>query len=275
VPEVLKNIYYECGKNSGWDAAMPERPQRLGFASRQKIPHLFQLEPHHGRCAIVGAAPTIDNHLEELKNYKDDAQLKMIMSLNGSHGWLVRNGIIPNLHVFFEIDEEVPEEICKGPLTNETYYYACSHCSKRLFNRLKGYHRVLWHAHDDDPDYQGLIHKLFPGEFMVSGGFVTFFRSINIARILGFRQFDIYACDCSYETNSHFEGYLEKNVETEMIVAAGTKENHRIFKTSPSLSFLAHEFMRFCNVTTNIKIRVHGDGMLKHLHQMEYPDQYN
>ena len=98
---------------------------------------------------------------------------------------------------------------------------------------------------------------------------------MNIALILGFRHFEIFGCDCSFETNSHIDGYPTVAKEPEMKVAAGTKNDYRMFKTNPSLSFLAKEFMEFCKVhQAGLRIKVHGDGMLRHLHQTEYPEQY-
>jgi hypothetical protein len=153
----------------------------------------------------------------------------------------------------------------------------CSHCNQSVFRQLENYHRVLWHCFDEPPEYQALIAKLFPGEFMVGGGFVTFFRAINIASILGYRNFHLYGCDCSFDgNNTHLDGYHNMNKEVRLIVAAGTVDNHRVFHTTPSLSFLASEVIRFCDTNQRgLHLKVHGDGLLRHLHQMEYPEVYS
>jgi|SRR5882672_1649018 len=271
----LKKMYYASSTTEKWNNILQERQSRLEYAARLKIPHLIELEPHKGRCAIVGAAPSIKNHIEEIKAIKNE-ELGLVISLNGAHSFLVSSDIPPNIHILFEIDVDSPEISCGSPAHRSVYYYICSHCSQRLFMRLRNYHRVLWHCFDEPPDYQALVAHLFPNEFMVGGGFVTFFRALNIATILGYRTFEMYGCDCSFEGElSHFEGYHTKDKETILTVAAGTEEKYRIFKTKPSLSFLASEFIRYCDTNQRgLSIRVHGDSLMRHLHMMEFPEQY-
>jgi Protein of unknown function DUF115 len=269
----LKTIYYDADKTEVWRELIKKRPDYIRYAATLEIPHLFEVPPHDGKCAIVGASPSVKDHLDEIKTFQEN---EMIISLNGAHNWLVKNGVPPRIHVFFEVDVEDVEVSTGGPPHKDTYYYVCSHCPDSIFNQLEGHRRVLWHCFDEPPEYQAMISKLFPGEFMVGGGFVTFFRAVNLAAILGYREFHLYGCDCSFEgDNSHYDGYRTQNVETKLVVAAGTKENYRIFTTNPSLSFLASEVIRFCDTNQRgIKIKVHGDGLLRHLHQMEYPGVY-
>lgn len=270
---VLKEMYYDADKTEIWRQLVAERQGRLEYAATLKIPHIIELEPHPYKCAIVGGAPSIKNHIEELKTYSDS---DITISLNGAHNYLIEHGVTPRIHPLFEIDLKSVEESTGGPPNQNVYYYVCSHCSHSLFRSLKGYPRVLWHCFDEPPEYQALIAKLFPGEFMIGGGFVTFFRAINIASILGYRDIHLYGCDCSFDGDtSHYEGYQTTNSEVKMVVAAGTKENYRVFNTTPSLSFLAREIMRFCDTNQRgIRLTVHGDGLLRHLHQMEYPKIY-
>jgi hypothetical protein len=269
----LKNMYYQEEKPETWRNLIKDRQRRIEFASEQKIIHLQELMPHNGRCAVVGAAPSVKDHLDEISKYTGN---DMIISLNGSHDFLVKNGIAPRIHILFEIDLENVETSTGGPPHKDVYYYICSHCNQSVFKQLEGYRRVLWHCFDEPPEYQSFVLRLFPGEFMVGGGFVTFFRAVNIGSILGFRHFDLFGCDCSFEgEESHYKGYHTKNSETKMVVAAGTKDNYRMFGTTPSLSFLASEIMRFCDTNQRgITLKVHGAGMLRHMHQMEYPELY-
>ncbi len=276
----LKAIHYDADKTEVWRSLIKDRQQRLEYAAKQleyaakqQIIHLTELVPHSGRCAIVGAAPSVKDHVDEIKKFTGE---DMIISLNGAHNFLVENGIPPRIHILFEIDLERVETSTGGPLHNDIYYYVCSHCNQSIFKQLRDYHKVLWHCFDEPPEYQALIAKLFPNEFMVGGGFVTFFRALNIAATLGFRKFELFGCDCSFKgDSSHFEGYQTKSTGVKMTVAAGTENDYSLFDTTPSLSFLASEIMRFCDTQQRgITLKVHGDGLLRHLHQMEYPELY-
>ncbi len=271
---VLKPMCYQWSPNQAWDRIIEtDRLNRLEFYAKQDMVHLSQLEPHNLKCAIVGGAPSVHKYIHEIDAIRRKPGL--VMSINGAHKWLIDQGCPPTIHVLFEIDMDKFEDATGSPPHRSVYYYVCSHYDPKVYEALNGFKRVLWHHYDDDPEYQGHIHRLFPGEFMVSGGYVTFFRCMNIALILGFRHFEIFGCDCSFETNSHIDGYPTVAKEPEMKVAAGTKNDYRMFKTNPSLSFLAKEFMEFCKVhQAGLRIKVHGDGMLRHLHQTEYPEQY-
>lgn len=270
-------IYFEADPpTKTWRDSWSERTARLKYAAKQRIPHLPQLDTHNGVAAIVGAAPTIEDYKEKIKKIKDN-ELNIVMSLNGTHDWLINRGIVPNIHVMFEIDAKCVADLCGGPAHKDVYYYVCSHCCENLHKELENHHRVLWHCFDEPPEYQALIKNLFPNEFMIGGGHVTFFRCMNVAIILGYRNFELFGCDGSYEGGrSHYEGYHSYAGETDMeVLAGGDGLPLKRFKTNPSLSFMVHEFLRFCEANqSGLKIKVHGNGLMRYLHQGVYPEQY-
>lgn len=259
-----------------YEDSKAERHSRILYAAEQHMRHLPQLEPHEGVCAIVGAAPTIGKYIKEIKEIQK-GEFNIVASLNGAHNYLVNNEIFPNIHVIFEIDLKAIEESLGGPLNHKTFYYICSHCDQHIFDQVRDYNKVLWHCFDEPPEYQKFIGKHFPGEFMVGGGHVTFFRTINIAVLLGYRNFEFFGCDGSYEgPSSHYEGYHSYSGEMNMDVIAGAEGlPFKKFRTNPSLSFMTHEFLRFCEVNQGLKIKVHGNGLMRYLHQQVYPDSYS
>lgn len=267
-------IYYQAEKTQMWRRLATDRKHKLPDVAQLEIPHLVQFEPHKGRCAIVGGAPTIKDHIEELKTFTGD---DIIISLNGAHDFLIKNGVIPNIHVLFEIDLEKAEDSCGGPPHKDVRYYICSLCNQSIFDQLKDYKKVLWHCFDEDLEYQESITKLFPGEPVIRSSHVTFFRALSIALTLGFQQFDIFSCDCSFEgENTHYDGYHSDGKEMKLTVAVGMVDKYRLFKTTPSLSHIANEFIRFCDAyQPALDLKVHGDGLLRHLHQSKYPDSYD
>jgi hypothetical protein len=250
-----------------------ERTKRLKFYARQNVRHLPELMPYYGTAAIVGASPTIGDCLDRIKEIKHDG---LVFSVNGAHNWLIEHGIIPNIHVLFENDMESPEVSLGGPPHPDVYYYICTQCNPKVFRKLSNRNKVIWHYFDDEPEYQQAIAKYFPGEFMVGGGYATLFRSITVARILGYRKFELFGCDSSFDEDStHYEGYHTASKEIKMVVAAGNELSYRMFKTTPSLSFQAYEFMQFCEANqSSLLVQVHGDGLMRYLHQMRYPEQY-
>src|SRR5882672_1286279 len=267
-------IYYQADKTETWNRLATERRSKLEDIAKLDVPHLVQFPPHLGRCAIVGAAPSIKDHIEELKTFTDD---DIIISLNGAHDFLIKHGIIPNIHILFEIDLQKAEDSCGGPPHKDVYYYICSICDQAIFKQLEGYKKVLWHCFDEDPRYQASVTKLFPNEPIIGGSHVTFFRALNIALTLGFGKFEVFSCDCSFEgENTHYDGYHTDGKEMKLKVAVGAVNKHRMFQTTPSLSHIANEFIRFCDAyQPELDLKVHGDGLLRHLHQSKYPDSYD
>lgn len=260
-----------------WDVVAPGIFQRLRFHSKLPWPHLPELEEHPGKCIIVGSAPSVAEHLEQIKALKV-GEYDIICSLNGTHGFLNKHGIIPNIHVIFEID--VRDLSIIGSQPNEgTRYYVCSHCPMEVAEALKGQKCVLWHCFNEPPDYQAKIAEYFPGEFMVGGGHATFFRTMNIAVILGYREFEIFGCDSSFgEGSTHLDDYPTPTCEDAVEVwgydprIQGVKK----FRTIGSLALQASEFIRFCEVNhAGLSIRVHGDSLLRYLHESRYPEQYH
>lgn len=270
----LKTIHYNTLPGAD-PLTQIDRIPRLEYAKHQKCPHLPHLLPCSDTCAIVGAGPSIGDSLDKLRKIKEDPNA-IIMSVNGAHNFLINHGIIPNIHVLFEIDLETVEDSTGGEPHKQVYYYVCSHSCRNIFHQLKHYHKVIWHYFDEDPEYQRHIMRLFPGEFMVQGGYMTFFRSLTIATVLGYRNFEIFGCDASFEgETAHFDGYHNTPSELPMDVLAGTPETNRKFRTLPSLSFMATEFINFCDINhSGVKMKVHGDNMLRYLHQMRYPECY-
>lgn len=273
---MLSPVQFELAKVVEWNDWKHECVPRLKFASKLEIPHLPQLEPHNGVCTIVGAGPSVENFIDKIKEIRADGK-NLVMAVNAMHQWLIANGIIPHIHVVFEPDIEDLHNSLGGPPHPEVVYYVASHCPKEVWRKLTGYKQVLWHPFCPPQGYQRAIDRYFPGEFMVSGGYCTFFRSLTIATILGYRNFDLFGVDSSFENSSHIEGYENSDIEPKVKIFGRDPrtEELREFTTQGGLAFQASEFMNFCAINqSGLRLRIHGDGLLRYLHESRYPEQY-
>lgn len=272
----LKEIKFDIQNHVEWDTWKETCIPRMRHAASLDIMHLPCLDPHEGTCVIVGAAPSVTAHVDDIKALISDKNT--IMSLNASHHWLLCNGIKPNVHVLFEHDLETVETSLGGPPDESVTYYVCSHCAPKLFEELKTHKVVLWHAFIPGEGYDKAVAEIFPGEFMVAGGYATFFRTLTIGLILGYRDFDLFGCDSSFDgPSSHLEGYAIANKEKRVVVWARDPEDkeRRRFTTQGGLAFQANEFVNFCaKYQAGMRLRIHGDGLLRYLHESRYPEQY-
>ncbi len=272
----LHPVQFEFGTVIEWEKWKLECIPNLRYAASLEMPHLPQLEPHTGKCAIVGAGPSVEHELDQIKAIQA-SDLNCVMSLNGAHAWLIKNGIKPSIHVIFEPDIEDVRDALGGDPQGGVAYYIASQSAPKIFEQLEGYHRVLWHAYAPPMDYQQAVADYFPGEFMVVGGYATFFRTLTIATILGFRDFELFGIDSSFEASSHVQGYVIADIEPRINVWGTDPRTNRFkkFTTQGGLAFQAKEFLNFCKANqAGLKVRAHGNGLLRYLHEARYPEQY-
>jgi hypothetical protein len=258
-----------------WEDIREKRLARLKYASEQGIKPLIHVKPHWGSAIIVGGGPLVVNFVNDIKRLSENPY-GIVCSLNGAHQWLINQGITPNIHVLFEDDIECVEDSLGGPPCKGTVYYICSHCDQNIFNQLKDHKRVIWHPDLDIPEYREAIYNLFPGQFLVQSGYVTFFRTLSLAIILGFKDFDLFGVDCSFDGESdHLEGYkwADREEKINMWGRDDRTNELRHFRSNGSLAYQAYEFLNFCDTHT-VGLRVHGDSLLRHIHKGRYPQMY-
>ncbi len=233
--------------------------ENIAYASKLGLTKLRQLPEHEGSCLVIGGAPSIETRIAAIRNASKQPY-NITCSVNCVHNWLIGHNIIPNVHVIFE--EDIDLNVVLGEPHPDIVYYICSHCPPKVFEFFKDSKVVLWHHWAVDEEYDKTIAKEFPGEFMVGGGYSTLFRTINIASLLGYREFDLFGVDSSFEDDArqHFEGYPTKpGAEGLVDIWVGGKK----FRTLGALALQAEFLRKFCKDNSNsIKVRVHGEGLL-------------
>lgn len=252
----------------------------MRYAASLGLPELKRRDlPRMGRAIIIGGAPSIKEHLEEIRALSLDPD-NMLFAVNWSHTWLLNNGIVPHACVFFEIDAE-PDSTLKSAHPDVTYYI-CSHCHNKTFDELKNFKRVLWHSPPNSEAERVVGEELFQGSNLVGGGIGTFTRTLTIALHLGFRNIELFGVDSSYPDDSkttHVEGYeTPTRVDTDSFYVYAKQSitgATRRFKTMGPLALQVEEFKEYCRINHHaFAMRVHGDGLLRFVHEQTYADQY-
>lgn len=251
----------------------------MRYAATLGLPTLQQRPiPRLGRAIIVGGAPSIKNHLEEIREFSKDPN-NWIFAVNWSHTWLIDNGIVPNACVFFEIDSE-PDTVLKRAHKDVTYFICC-HCSRKTFDDLKDFKRVLWHTYPNSDIEKQVGEEIFPGAPMCGGGIGSFTRTITVALFLGFRHLELFGCDSSFpdEGKTHVDGYetpMDAKTDGFYVYARDDKSGEvRRFKTLGYLALQHEEFKEYCQVNHFVfSCRVYGDSLLQWSHMRMYPGNY-
>lgn len=282
--EVARPIRFKVQKPD--DGTGKERDQtgdaalHMRYAATLNLPNLKRRQlPRVGRAIIVGGAPSIKDHLEEIRELAKDP-LNAVFAVNWSHTWLIERGVIPKACVFFEIDAE-PDTVLKAAHKDVTYFICC-HCHNKTFDMLNGYKRVLWHTPPNSEAEKQVHEELFADVDMCGGGVGTFTRTMSVALFLGFRHFDLFGCDSSFPENggTHVKGYetpMDEKTDSIYVQAKDEKSGEvRQFKTLGYLALQMEEFKHYCLMNHNhYSLRVYGDSLLRFTHEHMWPDQYS
>jgi hypothetical protein len=247
-------------------------------ASKFKVPHIEVSRPRPGQCIIVGGAPSVTQFSTDIRVLRYQAR-NYLIALNWAHTWLIAQGIIPHASVFFEIDVD-PYAAIQRPDRDVTYF-VCSHCHNRTWEHLRGFKTILWHALTDQSEITAAQCKFFPGEPLLSGGLTTLIRAIDIGRVLGYRNFELFGCDSSFEKTgpTHIPGYpLDGHIKgglLERIKFCLSDTAKETFWTTLYLAKQATQFQQWCSANhSTFLMRVHGEGLLRYIHQRDWPEQY-
>ena len=202
---------------------------------------------HDGTFVVVGSGPSLVDSLESIRNERRLG--RPICAIKGAHDYLVENGITPDLFVSVEPRDRT-EQLTRR--SNDTVYLLASRCHPNMFEHLRDYKVLVWHAHGSESE-----QAQFSGRFSIGGGTTSGLRAVNIAYVMGYRKVSMYGMDSclSDDGNKHWNGGRASDV-VDVIVGG------RIFYCSPALAQQANEFQDIFKVMGDIHIDVAGDGLL-------------
>lgn len=226
--------------------------------------------------------------MEEIREFKRDSRNK-IFAVNRAHGILRQNGVMSDGAAVFEIARRA-YEFLEGPQEQCTYY-VCSICDPYAFDMLKNNKVIVWHCWSDLWPHIKALNDSFgtvsptgqvQSPLMVGGGFTTFLRTLSLGHILGFRDYELFGVDSSFEgEHSHFFGtpdYGGDIMDCYGKVLPETPENPQGFRKYRSKAYLirqADEFKQFCEAWgKEYKMRVWGKGLLPDIHRHMFPRMY-
>ena len=217
-----------------------------------------------GVCSVVGAGPSIG---ETYKDLKGD-----VFAINSAIKFLLGKDIIPKWAMIWDCDQ-----ICENfavPHPDITYLIA-SRAHPKVFERLKDCKVIVWHAAGDlnisklmnDPY---VIAKQPCEEPLINGGTAGVTRGLYVASSLGYTEVNIYGGDSCYSNDgkTHIAGSLVP--EKDITITIGNDPPF-YFRTTPEWCCQVEEYKAIYAIQTcvsGIEIHVHGESMLKHMHDI-------
>lgn len=210
---------------------------------------------------IVGGGPSIKENLGRIRHKALSGA--HIWTLNGTHDYLIDNGIIPDALVMLD-SREGNVNFVKKPHKDVTYYIA-ARCHPKVMTALDGYDVCLWHSViDGEKDVQ-----LMKGRgILIGGGSTVGLRAMYLAWVaLGYWKFHLYGFDSSYRGD---ENHAYEQAMNSGDVAMPVYVKDRKFMATPWMANQATGFKEQCGQMTpkGCEISVYGDGLLPYVAQL-------
>lgn len=233
--------------------------EHIKSACKLDLPWLSALPANNKDAVIVGGAPSLKYNLEELKIRKANGHF--IISTNGTHDYLIENGVIPDAQII--IDSRSANAAFVAKPRNDVEYYIASQCAPEIFLALKDMNVTLLHLNTKN------ITDLIPQTTkpiinLLCGGSTVGLIAISLAHLLGYRRFHLYGVDSSYsDQEHHVYTQIANDNDTRLEVTAGNKK----FLAAPWMIQQVQEFQQFATLLANegCVITVSGRGLLPHV----------
>lgn len=223
------------------------------FGEQQVTPHAANdLE-----CMILGGGPTLDAHLEEIKELR--AAGAKLITLNGAYNWAIENGLTPSAQIM--VDARDFNARFTKPVSPTTKYLIASQCHPSVLEGLPPENTYLWHTSSEL--VKDILDERYPLWYRVPGGSTVLLRAIPLMRMLGYKKFHLFGCDsCIMDAKHHSYAQVENDGDLVIPVTVG----NRVFKCNAWMVAQAHEFMSLVKFLGHeIDLEIHGDGLLKHI----------
>lgn len=210
---------------------------------------------------IIGGGPSLDEQLPPIKE-KREAGAKLF-ALNGSHDYLIDQGITPSALVMVDAQEHMARFV-QRPQPKVKYLIA-SQCHPAVFDALKDQDLWIWHsAMSDETGYINILNQYYFNNFQVMlGGSTVALRAIWLARSVGFENIHLFGVDsCLMDGAHHAYKQTENDADEVKIILCADRKFH----CAGWMVSQAIDFMNMCKSAGHLfKLQVHGDGLLAHI----------
>ena len=195
--------------------------------------------------ALVAYGPTLRDWWKQVHDYK------YVMSMSGSHKFLLERDIVPTWHA--EIDYRERKAVHTNPSHPDVKYLMGSIVHSATFDNVKDRDVAVWNIAIDGITYP-------EGEIIIPSYWDIGQSSILLARMLGFRNMALFGFDYTFavdskETHAGFHNGPPKN-------HVFVKTDGKYFFTSDSLARGVLSFEQLITDYPDVNLTMFGDGLL-------------
>lgn len=252
-------------------AVMPENERIEHVKENVKLTDKrLHIVPPHNRVAILACyGPSLQDTWPSIMQERDILSQRegcVVVSVSGAHDFLIKNGIVPDMHI--ECDPREHKAQMSEALQDRTEYLYASVCHPNVVKRLAGKPNLtIWHLDGGELSRRLIIENTDEKNPLFVGGFASVgLRAISVLILLGYRRFIIHGMDCSYRDDgtSHAGKHTGKQQKRIDVTCYG-----RHFVTAPVLLAYMKQFDELRNMIVGdppdrCEIIMRGDGLLQH-----------
>lgn len=231
---------------------------------RRGLPQLKGHVPNPEPIVLCAGGPSLKRYLPNIRKRAEAG--RMIVSVNGTHDFLMENGIRPALHVQLD-GRPFMSRFVENPVDGCAYFIA-SHSDPGVFDALEGQRVYIFHT-GYHKTAETILEHYYRGNYHVcAGGSTVTLRTIWLLTVLGrFRQ-EIFGFDSCFLGKKHHAYSQEENDTDRMvsIIPDLLGEGNKQFWCAPWMASQADEFQRMiAKVGDRFQLAVYGPGLIAHM----------
>ena len=227
---------------------------------RRQLPQICGHKEQDEPIALVGGGPSLADTFDDLQ--EKHANGMKVVSMNGTHDWLMERGIRPSAHV--QLDARPHNARFVKNWHPDTRYLIASQSHPDTFDALEGANVMQFHCFTDNKKHEKTLLDYYMGNVMfINGGSTVMSRAIPLMHTLCFKRQEIYGFDSCVMGGEHHAYEQEENDEHPYTtVTLDGKE----FICDGWMLHQAKGFIGFIKYAgQDIELIVHGDGLIAHI----------
>jgi hypothetical protein len=217
--------------------------ENMRLNSARGLKGLEPCRPHPTLMSVAAGGPSLQDTYKILQGY--------IVAVNGSLGYLLDNGVIPNACAVLDPGAHMADNLVAD---QRVRYYIASICDPSVFEKLKDCDVTIWH-----PTSESIGADTPDKPLSVGGGCTVGLRWLNLGYLLGFRSFHLHGLDSSFRGQTH--AYPDRADDKERIVVEG-RETRLNFLEQVKDFFEMLDRLSAPDIEP-LEIEVFGDGLLQ------------
>ena len=223
-------------------------------------------QPKEGGIILAASGPSLAEHLPELKALYESGM--PVMSVSGSHDWLIERGIIPSFHAVVDGRKRVADYI-SNPHPDCTYLVA-SQAHPVIWGYLakSGAKVLLWHTDDDRDETRETVRKHHQKFLFIKAGCTVGMASLQILNLLGWREVHCFGMDGCFKGKEHHVDGRDKWTVPARRAMVGAKE----FLLDVWMVGQAQDFQKILGFYSSrgapFDLRFYGEGLLSWIYEI-------